>query len=347
MPFEIPLSRPAEITWYIIVQMASIPLSVRSEPHPNLRPLNILRDLPAVADLIELCFSDTMDRDGQRYVQDLRRAGRDDSFLRWATRMAESTSLPLTGYVWEEGGRLVGNASLVPFRHKGRKLYLIANVAVHPEYRRRGIARMLTERALKHAAERKVRDIWLHVRDDNPGAIKLYANLGFHERARRTFWQAHGEPSAKYAPRGVTVANRVPSHWPQQQEWLRRLYPEPLNWYRPWSFSILQPGLRNWIYRTFVDLNVRQWSAVSGSQLEAVLAWIPSTGESNGLWLAARPHANADAVTALLLNVRRTLLHHPNLSMELPAGEAEDAIRAAGFDELRTLIWMEYAGATS
>ena len=25
----------------------------------------------------------------------------------------------------------------------------------------------------------------------------------------------------------------------------------------------------------------------------------------------------------------------------------EDAIRAAGFDDLRTLIWMEYAGATS
>jgi ribosomal protein S18 acetylase RimI-like enzyme len=327
--------------------MASIPLSVRTESHPNLRPLNILRDLPAVADLIELCFSDTMDRDGQRYVQDMRRAGRDDSFLRWATRMADSTSLPLTGYVWEEDGRLVGNASLVPFRQKGRRLYLIANVAVHPDFRRRGIARALTERTLKHAAERKVRSIWLHVRDDNAGAIKLYASLGFRERARRTFWQTQGEPSARYSPQGVSVTSRAAAHWPQQLEWLRRTYPESLTWYRPWSFSVLRPGLWNWLYRNFVDLSVRQWSALNGQQLEAVLAWVPSGGDANGLWLAARPHANADAVTALLLHVRRTLPHYPTLALEHPAGEAEEAIRAAGFDDLRTLIWMEYVGATS
>ncbi len=174
--------------------MASIPIPARTESHPHLRPLNILRDLPAVADLIELCFSDTMDREGQRYVQDMRRAGMDDRFLRWATKLAETTSLPLTGYVWEEDGKLIGNASLVPFRFKRRRLYLIANVAVHPDHRRRGIARILTERALAHAKERRVASVWLHVRDDNPGAIRLYTGLGFRERARRTNWQAAGIP---------------------------------------------------------------------------------------------------------------------------------------------------------
>ena len=86
--------------------MSSITIPARGESHPHLRPLSILRDLPAVADLIELCFSSTMDTDGRRYVQDMRRAGKDNSFVKWANRAAETTSLPLTGYIWEESGRV-------------------------------------------------------------------------------------------------------------------------------------------------------------------------------------------------------------------------------------------------
>ena len=127
--------------------MSTITVPVKANDHPNMRPLNVLRDLSAVADLIELCFSSTMDGEGQRYINDMRRAGHDDSFRRWANRMAETTSMPLTGYVWEENGKIVGNASLIPFRDKGHRIYLIANVATHPDFRRRGIAREREARA--------------------------------------------------------------------------------------------------------------------------------------------------------------------------------------------------------
>ena len=329
--------------------MASIPLTARAEAHPHLRALNILRDLPAVADLIELCFSNTMDSEGQRYVQDMRRAGRDDSFLRWATKMTETTSLPLTGYIWEENGKIVGNASLVPFRRKNERIYLIANVATHPEFRRRGIARALTERALQHSDERKVSATWLHVREDNPGAIKLYSDLGFVERARRTSWQARGDQAATSPQSDTTITTRTARDWPQQQDWLRRLYPDALAWYHPWNFSALQPGLWNWLYLAFVDMNVRQWSALTkaGQQLEAALAWIPSGRETNSLWLAAGSGSRPDAVTSLLIHARRILFGHPRLTLDYPAGETDEAIRAAGFTALRTLIWMEHAGATS
>ena len=86
--------------------MSSITLPAQMNEHPQVRSLNILRDLPVVADLIELCFSPTMDQDGQRYLADMRRASRDDSFLNWANHITESTSLPLTGYVWEENMRV-------------------------------------------------------------------------------------------------------------------------------------------------------------------------------------------------------------------------------------------------
>ena len=50
--------------------MSSVTIPVhKQEPHPNVRSMNMFRDLPAVADLIELCFADTMDNDGQRYIR--------------------------------------------------------------------------------------------------------------------------------------------------------------------------------------------------------------------------------------------------------------------------------------
>ncbi|MBI5298068.1 MAG: GNAT family N-acetyltransferase [Chloroflexi bacterium] len=326
--------------------MASIPIPARGHTHPNLRSLNILRDLPTVADLIELCFASTMDNEGQRYVADMRRAGRDESFLNWATKVAESTSLPLTGYIWEENNRIVGNASLVPFRHNGQRLYLIANVATHPDFRRRSIARALTERAIQHGLDHKAA-IWLHVRDDNPGAVLLYSDLGFQERARRTSWKGYADRALQLPQTDIVLGGRASRDWPQQVEWLRRQYPDSLGWYHKWNFSSLQPGLWHWLYMFFVDAGIHQWSALRGGRLEAALAVVPSGREPNALWLAADPRSRPEALTSLLLHARRNLTGHPHLTLDYPSGQADDAIRAAGFSAQRTLIWMEYVGATS
>ncbi|MFA5874951.1 MAG: GNAT family N-acetyltransferase, partial [Anaerolineales bacterium] len=111
---------------------------------PQLRPLNIVRDLPGVADLVEKCFADTIDADGRNYIQQMRRAGQDNVFMRWASSAVETASMPLSGYIWEENGDIIGNVSLIPYRRARKKIYLIANVAVRPEYRNRGIGRTLT-----------------------------------------------------------------------------------------------------------------------------------------------------------------------------------------------------------
>ena len=68
----------------------------------------------------------------------------------------ESASMPLTGYVWVEGERIVGNVSLIVFHHQRHKLNMVANVAVHPDFRHRGIARALTERADEKAQMEKL-----------------------------------------------------------------------------------------------------------------------------------------------------------------------------------------------
>src|SRR5512137_2528848 len=110
--------------------MSTLTASLAKQP-PQLRPLNILRDLPSVADLVETCFASTLDEDGHRFIQQMRRSGRDNAFIRWAAQVVDTVSMPLSGFVWEEQGNLIGNVSLIPYHHNHHKYYLIANVAVH------------------------------------------------------------------------------------------------------------------------------------------------------------------------------------------------------------------------
>ena len=324
--------------------MSSVSIPVTVNEHPYIRPLNMLRDLPAVADLIELCFSSTMDNDGQRYLSDMRRASHDDSFLSWASHMTETASMPLMGYVWEQDGRIVGNASLIPFRDHGKRVYLIANVATHPDYRRRGIGRALTERTMKQARDKNAAAIWLHVRDDNPGAIRLYEGLGFHEIARRTTWYAVPDHFVSMPRTDIQIVPRPPRFWAQQQDWLSRLYPDTLNWYHSWNFNALRPGLWTWFYLLFIDFNIKQWAAFRNDELLATLAWMPQAGRSEALYAATKPSQgeaqDGEALTQLLLQARRTLANHSSLSLDYPAGEMTEAIQAAGFRIRRTLLWM-------
>jgi GNAT superfamily N-acetyltransferase len=331
--------------------MTTITLPVKARDHPHMRALNVLRDLTKVADLIELCFSPTMDNDGQRYVDDMRKAGRDEGFLRWANHVAESTSMPMMGYVWEENGKIVGNASLIPFRDKGKRIHLIANVATHPDYRRRGIARALTERVMRQAREKNSTALWLHVRDDNPGAFKMYADLGFQEIARRTAWMATPDSSLPKPDSNIQITPRHPNFWIQQKNWLRRLYPDGIAWYHHWNFHALRPGFWAWLSNLFMDNEIEQWAAVRNGELLAALASASQGTRSSALFAAtagrvaegvSRPTAlEAEALKSLLVHARRALRHHSSLSLDFPGGEMTDAILAAGFKPRRTLIWMK------
>jgi ribosomal protein S18 acetylase RimI-like enzyme len=333
--------------------MTSVPLPARSSTSEHVRRLNILRDLPRVADLIELCFADNMDSEGQSYIRQMRRASRDTSFLNRANNAIESASMPLTGYVWEQDGQIIGNTSLVPFRHKGKRIHLIANVATHPDHRRKGIAHVLTKQAMQYARQRGTDELWLHVRADNPGAVHMYADLGFVERARRTTWRARtgGNLSpdlfsrSDSAPNLPTVTKRYSQFWPQQNAWLEQLHPEELSWYHSLNRNSLKPGLWNWLYRAFVEFDLKQWAVQKNRSLEGVLTWLPTTRHSS-LWLACDRNADSESITFLLQKARRDLSYRKSLKLEHPAGLQERAFQAAGFNVSRTLIWMRAESAT-
>lgn len=66
----------------------------------------------------------------------------------------------------------------------------ITNVAVHPHYRRKGVASCLLQQLLQQAKERGATHIFLEVRSSNEGARTLYEKLGFAVcGVRKNFYQ--------------------------------------------------------------------------------------------------------------------------------------------------------------
>ena len=59
------------------------------------------------------------------------------------------------------------------------------NIAVHPEYRRRGIAQELVHRLVTALRQKEVRCLTLEVRASNEPAKALYSSLGFEQVGRR------------------------------------------------------------------------------------------------------------------------------------------------------------------
>jgi hypothetical protein len=218
---------------------------------------------------------------------------------------------------------------------------LIANVAVRPDYRRRGIGRALTAAAMHHAGERHASATWLHVRDDNPGAIALYRSLGFQEMARRTLWQAKPDRNASIDGLGIAIAKRSARDWSQQETWLQRIYPDLMAWYQPMPWRSLHPGLVSLIYRFIMDYEVRHWVVRTDGVVSAILSYQAMAGQNDQLWASVSPEGSERALTALLLYARRSLPWRQILQLDYPAGEYTASMEAAGFHSHRTLLWMK------
>jgi Acetyltransferase (GNAT) family len=213
-------------------------------------------------------------------------------------------------------------------------------VATHPDYRRRGIGRALTEHAMLQARQKGAKELWLQVRADNPTAIKIYRDLGFVERARRTTYQAY--PYSLHAPAmdGATVTKMKSQFWPLQRDWLYRTHPDDLSWYWHWDWNRLGPGLQMLVHRLFVEYDIRQWAAIKNGKLLATVSWLGTTRPTDLLWAATPLNGDAAGLRAALEAACRELAGQRRLTIEHPAGEMVEAFQAAGFKPQRTLIWM-------
>ena len=315
-------------------------LTVTEQHTDHLRPFDAYRDLEAVANLVELCFADSLDPDGKNFIQRMRILARNRGVLKWTNLNADWAEMPFSGFVWDEDDFLAGNISLIPFHDKGKRGFLIANVAVHPDFRRKGVARALTLKSIEHARKKGAPGVWLHVREGNLQAEDLYKSLGFGERARRKTWLSQTKPDRQKINFKGELRRISNHHWKTVQNWIALNYPSELTWHLKLDHFSLRHGLWGSLYRLLNSANVQQWGSFDDSHLNAALIWQASSTYADTLWLAAPEKVDDQYVQALLTHIGIQSSRTRPLRLDYPSGQAEKGIRAAGFVDQQTLIWM-------
>jgi ribosomal protein S18 acetylase RimI-like enzyme len=301
--------------------------------------------MAGIADLMAMAFGDNVDSTSRRMIEGMQRLGR----LGWLGWLIGKLLLPpaayAPGFVWRSEGEVVGNANLMPVDRRARR-YVIANVAVHPDHRRKGIARSLVEACLQRCRENQARELLLQVERDNHAAQVLYASLGFKVITTRTKWVRPNSLGIHQDTGGVKVRDRYPSEWRQQYDMAQRLYPEGVWW--PYSNRIeyFRPreladglGLRGTIH----------WVVEQDGVVVASL--LARSGFEPGAWrlvLMVEPQVRGQVEEALLAKALPQLLpRRLPIVIEYQAGQADEVFSRAGFEAERTLTWMRRDIGTS
>ena len=121
----------------------------------------------------------------------------------WSRNMlAEELDNALSAFLvaLDDEGKVVGYAGVQVILDEG----YITNVAVRPEYRRRGVAAQLLEVYIAFAEGNRLAFLTLEVRASNQAAIVLYGRHGFRSAGRRRNYYEHPREDAIIMTREFT-----------------------------------------------------------------------------------------------------------------------------------------------
>jgi len=305
--------------------------------HSGLRPIDMRRDMRVVADLIETAFAGRLDPEGRRMLHWMRNLGR-AGWIGWLLNywLLPPAAHPL-GFVWEVDGRVVGNASLLKVAGC-LKRWVLSNVAVYPDHRRRGIGRALVQASIDMVHRRRGEVILLQVDRDNRVAQVLYASYGFRPLSTRTTWVRRRDQALPATAEYGLARRRKRGEWHEQWELARRVNPEGLIWPFPVAASLFRP---NSLLDTFSLDSMRHWVWSEGGKLLASLT--ARRGMGRGGWrliLVVEPRARGRVEASLLARGLDDLALSDHMVLDYPAGLAVEELQELGFRPERTLTWM-------
>ena len=179
--------------------MVALTRSTAANPQHGIRPFDIGRDLRAVSRLIADAFADELDEQGEAALRELRILGYMSGLVRLLSRSTGEFQDVFSGFVWVENDRVVGNVT-VQRASSGSGRWQIANVAVSPAWRGRGISRALMEHALDYIRDMGGSWAVLQVRGGNRIARGLYERLCFENMGGASELYAPGAPRSVERP---------------------------------------------------------------------------------------------------------------------------------------------------
>lgn len=317
--------------------MTAAALARSGELQSGLRPVHPRRDMGQIGKVIESAFAGQLDATGQQMVREMRSLGK-AGWLGWLlARLLLPPFANPRGYVWEEDGQLVGNASLLPVEHYPER-WVLANVAVLAEYRRRGIARQLVQSTLDLARQIGGKEVVLQVRSSQEGALKLYESLGFHPFGTRRSWTRPAYQTKPSAAKGVPIRLRESGDWHAQWSLASRVHPEGLIWPYPLTAGTFRPRRR----RSPVGARpTSHWVWFEEGRLQASLT--ARYLRQRNYWrlaLIVSPEARGRVEGPMLATC---LAHLPRLQgvvLDYPEGIAIDQISDLGFHSKESFTWM-------
>jgi RimJ/RimL family protein N-acetyltransferase len=259
------------------------------------------------------------------------------------------------GFVWIEDGKLVGNTSVYPTNLPTGHAWIIANVAVHPDYRGRGIATRLVQASLDMIRQRRRNrnsPAILQVEADNASAQHIYTRLGFVAERSWTQWRRSSTvrtpPPYDYANNNsVYITRRRPGEWRQEYALAERLRPAELGgmgWLRPLHPSLFRRPLLKRI-SDFVSFRSLERLVIRGEHddLRAVM-WLESAfaASSVQLTLLVEPEFQGEYNEALINLAARRFSLRSAISTEHPTDDLTTAavLQRYNFHAQRTLIHM-------
>jgi ribosomal protein S18 acetylase RimI-like enzyme len=321
-----------------------ITVPTQARPGYGLRPINLNRDIPEVIRLLEMVFGKTLGMDGQLLLSGGLGLDHQPAFL-W--RLSPGASRLAMGYVWEEDGRIIGNATVMSTKSADR--YLVVNVAVHPDFRRRGIALNLMDTVMDMVQARQGKEIRLQVEKDNDPAQALYRSLDFVDIGSMTTWRATVSGLREVASIDTEPNPRIRelhrTEWQAAYELdLTALKPD-LNWPESLPQDTYRGGVWRWLDRVINGRRLETWVVASGRNRLFGLAGIWSEwGRPHRVSLRVHPDWRGKLERPLLAKVVRRLRHLPRRNIRLDHPDEDDLMNQmlpeASFRSRRTLTHM-------
>lgn len=321
-----------------------------SKSNDGLRPVNIRTDLAALADLIELAFTETMDNNGRAALREMRQMSRLGPGLSFLSRLNDMTLGIGMGYVWVEDGQIIGNVSIYPsgYPKDMDETFVIANVSVHPDHRRKGIARQMMIASMEHIGKRGATAI-LQVEADNIGAHSLYRSLGFIDERTWTQWRRTTyaqPPQLETDTSNVFLRRRRGSEAWLEYRLARRIRPQNaggLGWLRP----LVKREFKRSYWGRFADwINLRSIERIVAVTNDEVCGsiWVQNTfGSKTQLTLLVEPD-HQGVYDEILLNNAVRRYGRGTLVIEHPDDEVQTklVLQRYRFYPERTVIHMRW-----